>query len=81
MGKPRPQLDLPTEDEVCARRDEGFIPVVLWLPPLGSAEFKSAVKHQMQALVAANESEHEVLDWLDHNFEEILADVDAAESG
>ena len=81
MRHPRPQLDLPTEEEVCSRRDEGLYPVVLWLPPIGSDEFKSSVKHQIHALIAADNSEQETLDWLDHNFNEILADIEASESG
>lgn len=60
----RPRLDLPSDDEVCSRREHGLYPYVLWLPPLGSEHFSREALRQAKALIEAAEEEREVLEWI-----------------
>ncbi len=76
----RPRLDLPSEGEVCSRREHGLYPCVLWLPPLGSEHFAEEVIRQAKALIEAAEEEREVLDWVDSHADDLFADLEKHES-
>ena len=71
--QPRPRLDLPSEDEVCSYRDQGFFPAVLWLPPLGSEHFADEAHRQTTALIAASKDERDALAWVESHSAEQLA--------
>lgn len=76
----RPRLDLPSDDEVCSRREHGLFPYVLWLPPLGSENFSREALRQAKALIEAAEEEREALDWVDSHADDLFTDLEQHES-
>ena len=59
----RPKVALPSDDEVCAHRERGLHPFVLWLPTLGSDGFAEETRRQAEILLRADEEERDVMAW------------------
>ena len=77
MSEPaRPRVALPSEDEVCAHRDRGLHPFVLWLPTLGSADFAEEARRQAEVLVKVDEEERDVMDWIESVSDDVFADAE-----
>ena len=71
-----PQVPLPAEDEVCAYRQRGLHPLVLWLPALGSENFAHETHRQAKELIKANEEEREVMAWVESVSDDVLDNAD-----
>lgn len=72
----RPQVALPAEDEVCAYRERGLHPFVLWLPALGSEDFAQEARRQAKELLKANEEEREVMAWIESVSDDVFDETD-----
>ena len=72
----RPQVALPAEDEVCAYRERGLHPFVLWLPALGSENFAQETHRQAKELIKANQEEREVMAWIESVSGDVLDNAD-----
>ena len=68
----RPQVALPAEGEVCAYRERGLHPFVLWLSALGSENFAHETHRQAKDLIKANEEEREVMAWVEYLSDDVL---------
>jgi hypothetical protein len=69
----------PSREEIRAHQELGLRPVVLWLPKCDAPDFVPEARRQLTDLQHSElNEEQEILDWVDSNSDELLADIEAA---